>query len=48
MLAISDRTYVLGGGEVQMKGTPAELSTSPEFVESFLGGRGRPVEPADG
>jgi ABC-type branched-subunit amino acid transport system ATPase component len=48
VLAISDRTYVLGGGEVRMKGTPAELSASPEFVESFLGGRGRPVEPADG
>ena len=48
VLAISDRTYVLGGGEVRMQGTPAELSASPEFVESFLGGRGRPVEPADG
>jgi ABC-type branched-subunit amino acid transport system ATPase component len=48
VLAISDRTYVLGGGEVRMKGTPAELSASPEFVESFLGGRGRPVAPADG
>jgi ABC-type branched-subunit amino acid transport system ATPase component len=42
VLAISDRTYVLGGGEVRMEGTPAELSASPEFVESFLGGgRGR-------
>ena len=40
-LAISDRTYVLGGGEVRMEGTPAELAASPEFVESFLGG-GRP------
>ena len=38
VLAISNRTYVLGGGEVQMEGTPAELSASPEFVESFLGG----------
>jgi ABC-type branched-subunit amino acid transport system ATPase component len=38
VLAISDRTYVLGGGEVRMEGTPAELSASPEFVESFLGG----------
>jgi ABC-type branched-subunit amino acid transport system ATPase component len=38
VLAISDRTYVLGGGEVRMTGTPAELSGSPEFVESFLGG----------
>ena len=48
VLAISDRTYVLGGGEVRMEGTPAELSASPEFVESFLGGRSRPVQPADG
>jgi ABC-type branched-subunit amino acid transport system ATPase component len=48
VLAISDRTYVLGGGEVRMQGTPAELSVSPDFVESFLGGRGRPVSPADG
>ena len=42
VLAISDRTYVLGGGQVQLEGTPAELSASPDFVESFLGGgRGR-------
>ena len=47
VLAISDRTYVLGGGEVQMEGTPAELSASPEFVESFLGGGSRrPGHPA--
>jgi ABC-type branched-subunit amino acid transport system ATPase component len=39
VLAISDFTYVLGGGEVRMQGTPAELADSPEFVESFLGGR---------
>jgi len=38
VLAISDRAYVLGGGEVRMAGTPAELSASPGFVESFLGG----------
>jgi len=38
VLAISDRAYVLGGGEVRMAGTPAELSASPDFVESFLGG----------
>ena len=38
VLAISDRTYVLGGGELHMEGTPAELSASPEFVGSFLGG----------
>jgi ABC-type branched-subunit amino acid transport system ATPase component len=47
VLAISHRTYVLGGGEVRMEGTPAELSVSPDFIESFLGGRGRPVSPAD-
>jgi len=38
VLAISDRTYVLAGGEVKMAGTPAELAASPAFVESFLGG----------
>ena len=38
VLAISDRTYVLAGGEVRMTGTPAELAASPAFVESFLGG----------
>jgi ABC-type branched-subunit amino acid transport system ATPase component len=38
VLAISDRTYVLAGGEVRMEGTPAELVASPAFVESFLGG----------
>jgi branched-chain amino acid transport system ATP-binding protein len=44
VLAISDRTYVLGGGELRMEGTPAELARSPEFVESFLGGgQGRSV-----
>ena len=48
VLAISDRTYVLGGGEVRMEGTPAELSVSPEFIESFLGGRARPVGSAEG
>jgi hypothetical protein len=45
VLAISDRTYLLGG-EVRMAGTPAELAASPDFVESFLGGDGvtpRPV-----
>ena len=40
VLAISDRTYVLGGGRLQMEGTPAELSASPDFVRSFLGGGG--------
>jgi hypothetical protein len=29
-----------------MVGTPAELSASPEFVESFLGGRGPAAKPA--
>jgi ABC-type branched-subunit amino acid transport system ATPase component len=38
VLAISDRTYVLAGGEVRMSGTPAELSDDPAFIESFLGG----------
>jgi ABC-type branched-subunit amino acid transport system ATPase component len=38
VLAISDHTYVLAGGEVRMSGSPAELSESPAFVESFLGG----------
>jgi branched-chain amino acid transport system ATP-binding protein len=47
VLAISDRTYVLGGGEVRMAGTPAELSASPDFVESFLGGgRGHAAAPS--
>ena len=38
VLAISNKTYVLAGGEVRMTGTPAELTASPAFVESFLGG----------
>jgi hypothetical protein len=38
VLAISDHTYVLAGGEVRMSGSPAELSASPAFVESFRGG----------
>jgi ABC-type branched-subunit amino acid transport system ATPase component len=38
VLAISDHTYVLGGGQLRMEGTPAELANSPAFVESFLGG----------
>lgn len=41
VLEISDRTYVLGGGRFQMEGTPAELSSSQEFVDSFLGGTRR-------
>ncbi len=38
VLAISDRTYVLTGGQVRMEGTPATLSNDPAFVDSFLGG----------
>jgi branched-chain amino acid transport system ATP-binding protein len=37
VLAISDYTYVLGGGQVLMAGTPARLNASPEFTESFFG-----------
>ena len=42
VLEISDRTYVLGGGQLRMEGTPAQLSGSPDFVESFLGGVRQP------
>lgn len=41
VLQISDRTYVLGGGRVVMQGSPDVLVSSPEFVESFLGGFAR-------
>ncbi len=34
MLAISDYTYVLGGGQVLMADTPVRLSASREFTES--------------
>jgi ABC-type branched-subunit amino acid transport system ATPase component len=37
VLAISDYTYVLGGGQVLMADTPARLSASREFTESFFG-----------
>ena len=37
VLAISDYTYVLGGGQVLMEDTPARLSASQEFTESFFG-----------
>jgi ABC-type branched-subunit amino acid transport system ATPase component len=40
VLEISDRTYVLGGGQLRMRGTPEELGNSPEFIDSFLGGSG--------
>jgi hypothetical protein len=36
---------VLGGGRLRMQGTPAELSASAEFVDSFLGGGSRPAVP---
>ena len=36
-LEISDRAYVLGGGRLRMEGTPAVLSASADFVQSFLG-----------
>ena len=39
--------HVLGGVEVRMEGTPAELSGRPDFVESFLGGgRGHAAAPS--
>jgi branched-chain amino acid transport system ATP-binding protein len=37
VLAISDFTYVLGGGQVLMADTPARLAASEEFTESFFG-----------
>jgi ABC-type branched-subunit amino acid transport system ATPase component len=37
VLAISDYTYVLGGGQVLMADTPARLNASQEFTESFFG-----------
>jgi ABC-type branched-subunit amino acid transport system ATPase component len=37
VLAISDYTYVLGGGQVLMADTPARLNASPAFTESFFG-----------
>jgi len=37
VLAISDYTYVLGGGQVLMADTPAHLNSSQEFTESFFG-----------
>jgi ABC-type branched-subunit amino acid transport system ATPase component len=43
VLEISDRTYVLAGGQLRMEGTPSELGASSEFVESFLGGGHGPL-----
>jgi ABC-type branched-subunit amino acid transport system ATPase component len=48
VLAISDRTYVLAGGQLRMEGTPAELTARPDFVDAFLGGgRDRSVSSGD-
>ena len=47
VLAISDRTYVLVGGQLRMEGTPAELTARPDFVASFLGGGDRSVPSGD-
>ncbi len=47
VLAVSTRTYVMGGGELRMEGTPAELANSPAFVLSFLGGHRDQAGPAD-
>jgi ABC-type branched-subunit amino acid transport system ATPase component len=46
VLSISDRAYVMGGGEIRMAGTPAELAADPAFISSFLGGRARPAQTA--
>ena len=37
MLAISDYTYVLGGGLVLRADTPARLNASQVFTVSFFG-----------
>ena len=46
VLEISDHTYVLAGGRLRMQGSPAELASSPDFVDSFLGGGARDNGPA--
>jgi ABC-type branched-subunit amino acid transport system ATPase component len=38
VLEISDRTCVLGGGQIRMEGRPSDLASNADFVESFLGG----------
>ena len=43
VLAVSDYTYVMGGGQLRMAGTPAELTASTAFVASFLGGHHDPA-----
>jgi ABC-type branched-subunit amino acid transport system ATPase component len=42
VLAVSDFTYVMGGGEVRMTGVPADLVADPAFTASFLGGHRQP------
>ncbi len=42
-LAISTWTHVLGGGRCRMEGTPGDLSTRPDFIDSFLGGAVRSI-----
>ena len=37
VLAISDYTYVLRGGQVVLEGSPAELAATEGFVATFLG-----------
>ena len=46
VLAISDRAYALGEGQLRMEGSPAELSASAELVEAFLGGHRDPALPS--
>jgi ABC-type branched-subunit amino acid transport system ATPase component len=43
VLAVSDYTYVMGGGQLRMEGTPAELTATPAFVASFFGGHHDPA-----
>lgn len=43
VLTVSDYTYVMGGGQLRMQGTPAELTASPTFVASFFGGHHDPA-----
>ena len=39
VLAISDYTYVLGGGQVVLEGHPEVLAATEGFVTTFLGGK---------
>ena len=36
-LEITDRAYILGGGRVLMEGSPAEIVSSAEVRQSYLG-----------